>query len=492
MSELMERRTRLRKQVLIIMQSDLKDKAQPTIRLITDTLIEMGQFYRPLRNPTFAECSFFTRLISRIQNINSDPFRAWLSDFSGMNMEWKLWKQLIAHIKAYALNYGLPVETEAYWARREDAIYVSNGLGMVKITGDNVELLEGGSDGILFEHVCEPWDLHPPEESLDPFSTLTVFRNAKLTESGLLLLKLWSYSLPALGLKKPVLSIKGPLRSGKTGLAGAVQSLYTGRGAHVISADADRVRDLILTIDNGGVMIVDNYDRPIKTLPDLLAAASTGAVFEKRKLYSDLDRVSLRPRAAICLTSIAADFADDGGLADRLITVETTGALTDTVDRALADEIVQNRSACLSHIAWTLAVAMNDQADAPQVNRRHPDFSQVAVKIARALSVNEEAAVGVLEDNEWSKSLQAVELDPLGGALLEIVRQEDEVTMGDSYVGTAVDIQRRLHDLGCQFSTRTVGVRINNLWPHLQKVLNASRVELPRNAGYEYTFQHWT
>lgn len=484
-------RDRLQAEIAAIRADDGAAKSERIADAVVESLSQSGQFHRPAEGADFPACLYLNAESKRIARISDPSFEAWLSGYCGLNRAAPVWKYVVAALGTHALTHGEPVQTEAYWARRGETVYISSGAGMYRITRDGIDSVPNGTDGILFERTCEPWNLLPREESQDPFKVLRIFRRANLSRSGRMNARLWLHSLPALGAKKPILCIKGPLRSGKTGLTAATQVLATGRDPRIVSVDPDRKTDVWLALDEGGVAVLDNYDKPIKWLPDLLAAASTGAVAEKRRLYSDKGLVGLRPRAAIAVTSIDAEFAGDPGLADRLIVIELTGERTATRDGELFTEIRQHRDACLSFIAHVLSAALADEKPTPSINLRHPDYSKLAVRIARVLGVEEEA-IDALQGAELDKSRLAVENDPVGAALLHVVRKDCDAPMAVSY--TAAQLRQEITRadaslVKAELSTHAVAKRLQLLWPHLQRVLHAEREELPRNMGYRYIFR---
>src|ERR1035437_9085016 len=109
-----------------------------------------------------------------------------------------------------------------------------------------------------------------------------------------------------------------------------------------------------------------------------------------------------------------------------------------TSDVALTDEILANRDAGLSHLAETLRAALADTAPTPAgLNRRHPDFAAIAVRIGRALS-REAEAVAALKHAEADKSAFCLENDNIGAALLAYLRTVK------SFSGTAGELAPHL------------------------------------------------
>jgi hypothetical protein len=79
---------------------------------------------------------------------------------------------------------------------------------------------------------------------------------------------------------------------------------------------------------------------------------------EKRRLYTDSGRISLKARAWLCITSASPTFAADAGLADRLLVVRLNRREGATAETQLADEILHNRDGMLSWVADKLRHAL--------------------------------------------------------------------------------------------------------------------------------------
>ena len=102
------------------------------------------------------------------------------------------------------------------------------------------------------------------------------------------------------------------------------------------------------------------------------------------------------------------------------------------------------------------------------LNRRHPDFARIAVKLGRAMG-REAEAIAALQMAEADKGRFNLENDEVGAALLEL---------GD-WQGTATELLEALVAIdagfGGKWSAKRLGKRIARLWPHLESVLHATR-----------------
>lgn len=441
---------------------------------VVTAIRDRGQFYFDQECGDFATAMFYDEERRVLENIQSNRFQAWLSRWSSINRADPLFDYVMKQVETTALDpeCSSGILPEHYWAFRPGAIYLSSGEGAIyKITACGVELCDNGTDGILFsaDHTLKPWALTEP---VDPFETCRLFKEASYENAhGAHLLRAYAVTLPHNPPCKPILAAVGPIGSGKTKVVAGISHLY-GLPEVCIKADEKKADDFWVSINGGGLVIVDNVDSHIKWLADALATASTNGSSSRRKLYTDSKQVMLRARAWTAVTSANPTFAGDAGLADRLLVVRMVRRTGQTEDAALLDEISANRAAGLSYIAQTLSQALGDHTEVPcGLNSRHPDFARMACRVGRVMGLEAET-VSALGAAESDKSQHCLENDIVGAALMQLVGGDDE------FSGSAVDLQPLLAPIDssvARLSIKSLGKRINNLWPHIQSVLCAHR-----------------
>jgi len=334
--------------------------------------------------------------------------------------------------------------------------------------------VDNGTDDVLFAagRTLRPWTLTDPR---DPFETCRLFRDMNTAAAhGKDLLRLWTLALPTNQRCKPPLVVSGGIGSGKTRTATGIFELY-GLPARVTALCETGETDFWTAMDAGGLCCFDNADTRIKWLPDALAAAATDGTHEKRRLYTDSGIVQQRARSWIVVTSANATFASDAGLADRLLVVRLDRRDKDTAESALADEISANRDAGLSFIAAALSKALADAAPVPaNLNRRHPDFAALTVRLGRAIG-REAETIEALQAAEIDKSLFNLQNDDLGTGLLSLMDSQE------SFFGTAYDLLEALRKVDASFSdafwnAKRVSKRLSKLFPHVQAAFKGQQV----------------
>ena len=446
-----------------------------------------GSFYYDATRPAFDGVLYFDNERKLLLPVQSDALLAWLADCLAVNRSERVFQFVASAIETEGLSErSTAIHPAAFFAARPGACYISCGPGrMARLSAGRVELVDNGADGVLFPvGAClEPWALVEPR---DPFESCALFRDmAAAAPHGPMLFRLWATALPADGKTKPPLCATAPVGGGKTALVRGLFALM-GIPETVNAVSKGGEGDFWAAVDAGGLVCFDNCDSRVDWLADALAAAATAGTFTKRRLYTDRDRVTLRARAAIALTSANPTFAADAGLADRLIVVRLNRRTGETAEGALFDEIRANRDAGLSWIANTLAGALDDVAPVPSgLNARHPDFAALAVRIGRAMG-REAEAVNAMRAAEADKHLFNLENDVVGAALLELVT-------GGPFEGTAGELLEALKVIDPAFegrlSDKRLGKRLSKLWPHLENTLGARKERDSNTKNWRYSFR---
>ena len=471
------------------------DKREQIGKLVVAALRQRGQFFYDIERRDFDSAMFFDFQSKELHRVRSDRFVSWFSDWIAIGRGEKYYGAAYHAVENASLLEESSIGTipETYWATRPGVIYLSNGdAAIVKITAGKVELVDNGADNVLFAagQTLASWKL---TDSVDPFETCALFKNANCAAPhGLNVIRIWTLSLPTNPPHKPPLCQTGEIGSGKTRLAEGICELY-GLPFLADSVDDHGEEDFWVSVDGGGLFVLDNCDVDVKWLANAVAAASTGTGKPRRKLYTNSEKIMLRPKAWIGLTTANPTFASDAGLADRLLLVRMKRRTDQTADSKLSEEITANRDGALSFIANALAAALADKEPIQQnPNLRHPDFAEMAVRIGRAIG-REKETISALDLAERDKYLFCIENDHVADTLLEFLDTKN------SFTGTAKELREELHTFDNTFidqrgrpSAKAVGKRLSTLWPHLKRVLPVAKVETGNARVKTYTFERKT
>lgn len=463
----------------ILAREDKAPKGPPASRAVIHSLGKLGTFYRHADQEDFGGCLYFHR--GRLYGIRSDAFRAWLAAWTGLFPGGGIWPQVLTGLEYHALNHSIPVRTEAYFAVRQGKVYISNGPGSVVIvSAGNVENAPNGTEGVLFlpGQTCAPWKLLDAADALDPFTECALFRGASVAGDcphGRLLAQLWLYCLPACT-ERPPLALIGDGGAGKTPFAEGLQRLLIGGESSILTIDRSLAKgDVMVTVEGGGIALLDNADSSIAWFCDWLASVTTGGEQHKRQLYTDKGKVRLRSRGGIVLTSATPIFAGDSNVSDRLAIVKLERRSQTTAKAQLFAEIAERRDACLSHLTHTLAAALSDHKPVtPGLNQRYPDFAGLAVRVGRALG-REQDAVDALRDGELEKSRLALASNPIAQLIANHVER-------GGLTGTADEIARELRLTDVKLLrddqlTARVGRCLSSHWTHFARLFAAEKTK---------------
>lgn len=389
-----------------------------------------GKLYYHSTYRDFATEMFFSDADKSLCNIQSDWFSSWISRSTGLNREDNRFKKIRSAIQDEGLqgSNAIGVSPENFFARRRDAVYISCGLGqMAKITANKIEMVDNGTDGVLFsvDKTLAPWELtHSPK---DPFEHCSIWTAMETTDKQKLLFKLWALSLPFVFDAKPPLSVSGGAGSGKTAIIRGLFRLY-GLETRNISVDPGERGEnaLWVQLHSGGLILLDNIDIGIKWFANSIEAAATAGTKEVKRLYTDTEIVRLFPRAAIAITSLRSMFASSQALSDRMIHIHLNRVnAKETKESELYQEIDDIRDDAMTWIAQTIQAVLADSKRVQHVNRRHPDFGRAAVKIGRAIGC-EDIALEALKDAEADKYVVNLRSDTFGEILMQLITRPIE------------------------------------------------------------------
>jgi hypothetical protein len=468
-----------------------RPKEELIAEAIANDLKKRGKFYFPEGERCFKAAFFFDKRTRVLYNVDSDVFKERIASTYKVNRAHTFFK--FAWTKIQDLSIGAESEAitpETFWASRNGAFYLSNAPGtMVRIRADGIAEVDNGTDGVLFRSgsTLKPWKYGA--ESRDPFEICELFSGLSATAGhGALLAKLWWISLPTNPPKKPPICLVGTVGSGKTRHAIGGFELYgIDPASRIISVAEDGEKNFWVALNGGGIVTLDNADSRTKWLPDAMAGASTGSANVARKLYTDSDMVSCKPRSWIAITSAKPEaFAHDSGLADRLIIVRMERRTGPTKDDELSRQIADAREKGLRWICQTLHRALQITATPPHdLNARHPDWGGMAWKIGCAIGRQSETE-NALRSAESDKARFNVENNNIGRMILALVESTGH------FSGNASQLHAKLQSTGIleddsKMTARSIGKQITNPWPHLEAVVRA-RKDKDRTGTWIYTF----
>jgi len=430
-------------------------------------LLRRGRLFYHAEYKTDKHTMFFNRENQVLYKVCSDEFKNWLSKYTDVNRKDSSFGYIHSAVETEALvGKTTAVIPRKYWTQTSDAVYLSCGPGkMMKVIRQNYFFVSNGTDDVLFDpkFVLSEWEIADP---VDPFVACDLFSKGNyLSRTSFDLLRMWALNLPLSSSSKPPLLLTGEAGSGKTKIAEGLFTLFGIQHA-TTTIDSKKQENFWTAINEGGVTCFDNVDSPIDWLPDALCSASTGGKSKKRMLYTDADNISLSSDSWVILTSANPQFASDVALSDRLMVIKLKRWLSGTADSRLIEEIKRVRNAGLCFVCQTIQLMLSDYGSTPyNLNKRHPDFAQKAVKIARALG-REAEGIKALKTAEINKAFSNLENNEFGRSLLALMDQIN------TFTGTTTNLLDKLKEYDPDFDTekwspKKIGWNLRILWPSI-------------------------
>ncbi len=473
--------------------------AEIASKVAIDWLLNHGQFFIDEELGDASGAYYFYYEQKRLLFIGGDLkkpnyFCHWLSAKSGLTMARLPFKQLFLDVQTTAIgkDCGTPFTPSRYWDYKGGKIYLSCGEGqMCRIEANKeIEIVDNGTDGVLFlpAFTLKKWALLPYEETLSPlscdlFANMSAQTNDDENADGFSymhwLLLFWILALPRNFKNKPPLLLCGTIGSGKTRTAQGIFELYGFKEPRILPLrdDTKGEENYWTSMNQGGLIILDNADTRCKWLADAVASAATGGTNEKRIMYENDGVFLQKARAALILTSSNPYFASDGGVADRLEVIRLERNISDTADSALSADIERKRNACLSWICLVMKGALEvEEEPTATLNRRHPDWGKWVWKCGVALG-ERETAEKVMQSAESDKSRIYIENDPNFSG--ELVRLIDKYGTFSGTAAQLVDLFKRDMDtpesVKTKINGKSLGRRLGAGWPFYESVLKARK-----------------
>lgn len=295
-----------------------------------DLLSQIGHFIRD----KFGIVYYFSNILRQVLMLESQAFSDQITLETGINPASVLFKYVIENAKVRARQVA-PIRQVCrfvHYEAEKEALYLSHQPGrLLLITAEQVQELENGTDEIYFV-------TDPANEAFEFDASLG--RDARLLTRRILVESInfddgdnsvlnrqeqacvyWhtilSFFFLSSGRTKPPIVFIGEPGSGKTTALRMLGTALFGERFEVMSPSSDE-RDISVAVSRSPLVVMDNVDQPSRFLQDLIARVSTGIVFRRRKLYTDVEEIEVVPRAHLALTSMQPYFNRED-IADRLL-----------------------------------------------------------------------------------------------------------------------------------------------------------------------------
>ena len=426
----------VRKQVRAMMkfaEAKMLDRNQSVADIVINEFLQRGKFFQDTNYPYFFPDD--SKHIMPLMNNNED-FKTLLNRM-GVNAAKDFYSFVAEELRTYCRTYGAKIETynSCHYDSKNFAIYLFNNDSIVyKITPENIEMLENGDEGVLFnyrpEH--EPFELVEIDENKDYFKDYVLdFMN--LDESGVLnpneqkeLLRTWTMAtfFNSIMPSKVILAAIGERGSRKTSILKRLGIILYGSKFNVAPLP-NKADDFDTLMTNSHLVILDNVDTGTPWLNDKLASVSTGQTIQKRELYSDMKLLKFDTKTFLGVTSRTPQFTRDD-VADRLLCINFKRIKDDKGDDCFIaeDELIQgvldNRNEIMSYIMLELQKILKALKETKgrsyRTKFRIADFAKFGLRINDVIGRKAEFE-SILDKVRQAQKAFAVEEDSLLYAL---------------------------------------------------------------------------
>ncbi len=458
------------------------------VRLALEKVRQKALFFRRKDDSSYKSCRVVDKGTREVLPLRLDSFRSWLEKTTGVQRWEPDFRRIECAVEHEALCNGTSFEPASYWTNRGHAVYVSSGrCRMVRIRPGQVDEMKNGDDDVIFDGaVLGEWKLLPVGQEKDPFTSCGVWSGMGTKAQDKLLFQAWAMGLPLDTAWKPPLLLYGEPGAGKTRPLEMLAALY-GLPNPLVDINRTGRGDFWISVNHGGLVVLDNADTPIAWMPDAIATAATGGCDQRRRLYTNSATVRLAGNAWIGITAVTPWFLADPGLDDRVISIELASrpAGSTLAPERIQEEVMRNRDAGMSFMVRTLAAVLADRVPAPDVsilNKRFPGFAATAVKIGRAIQC-EADVVAALRAVEERKPLLCVQNDEVGTALLRLMHDRS-----GAFEGHATQLFAALQAVDGtiappRWNAMKLGRWLVKMTPHLKQVFDWQVADDPKRGN---------
>ena len=398
------------------------DRQQLVSLSIEKEILQRGKFFKDVNY----QYIFLDDDKKIIPIIATDEWLKRLLNRMGVNPSREYYNYTVNDLSTFAFDHGTPIETHnfSYHDKNKNAVYISNNDTKVyKITTEDIEELENGDEGIMFNYRpdYEPFKLVKPDDSVDYFEKYVTNSMNIDTDSGNLteaeyktLTKVWSLSTFFDMPTKVLLVATGEKGSGKTSTLRRIGIILYGSKYNVTPLP-NKPEDFDTLVTNNHLIIFDNVDTGKSWLNDKLASVATGQNIGKRKLYTDNEEIKLPTKTYLALTSRTPQFTRDD-VADRLIGIPFKRISEFVPEGELIKDILDHRDEIMSYIMYEIQKVLKafeiTKGRTYKTILRSADFATFGLRIFDALGKKEEFA-SILEKVCEAQKAFAVEEDSL-------------------------------------------------------------------------------
>lgn len=371
-------------------------------------------------------------------NLKSDEFRYYMRRLIKDVLKIKMlraddWRELLDYLEVLASEHKQRVPIYNRIGRKGETILYdlqTDNYESVAITSRCYEIIDTPV-GVFQRADLDLPQIYPIyDENYDfwgKMEELFNFRNHEELE----LFVLWLISTYIPDIAHPVLLLTGPHGSSKSTACSMIQSLVSPQNLER-STFPRKVSDLVIRLANRCICIFDNCSKLSLEASDALCSCSTGGNYEKRKLYTDSQMISIPLKSSVVLNSCEALIERPDLLSRTLqFNLQTLSGKQLKSDDDMRRRFEKEKPYILGCIFMSVAYYLNteDEIDESEINYvvRMTQFQRVAMKIGRSMfNMTNEYVENLLLKNKKMVNIQVLETNPV--SFLIITFMNDKAT----------------------------------------------------------------
>ncbi len=402
-------------------------------------------------------------------------------------------RSTMAYLEAHVRQNAPVKEVRRYsfWERERNRLYISNYNGTAwQIDADGVKVVPNGTgcmfldddggcpcDAVIGNHSKLRAAL-VDDLSFSPDGAAAPEEQADILWAWLLGLAFGDYFVV-----RPLLLLEGERGAGKTLAVQRIQTVLKGAPTTMLDGDWDQLP--VHLLHAAPVALMDNMDAPLMWLRDRICAYITSGTWIRRKLYTDNERVEIRPKTFLAATSREPSFFRRSDVVDRCLVLRLDRRKVTRSPEDILEELRAERPILLGEWLWhvqrLVAGLTSGKKDSGE---RLAGFVRLFESTTR---LDEERVGGVLEALQSEREELIAEEEPILDLLeawLETpANRGREVTTSELYRDLQILADERNLLEGLSKHPRGFGRQIRNLWSVLERRFGATQRRAPGSAS---------
>lgn len=395
-----------------------------------------GRYYMADNGQFFADVMVDNKRVT--YNLKSDEFRYYMRRLMKSALKIKMirssdWRELMDYLEVLASEKKESVSIYNRVGKKDRDIFYDLQTANYKsvcITKGDYDIRDTPAG--IFQRA----DLDLPQvspiydENYDFWEKMEELFNFRSQEE-LELFVLWLISTYIPDIAHPILLLTGPHGSSKSTASSMIQSLVSPQKMER-STFPRKVSDLAIRLANRCICVFDNCSKLSLEASDALCSCATGGNYEKRKLYTDSQMISIPLKSSVVLNSCETLIERPDLLSRTLqFNLQTLTGKKLRSDDDMRRRFEKEKPYLLGYIFACIATYLADEeeVDESEINYviRMTEFQRVVMKIGRScFDMTNEYVENLLLMNKKMINIQVLETNPVSLLIINFMKDKDE------------------------------------------------------------------